>query len=1114
MRACSRSHVTQANRWINNPRSKFSSRNVVLATAFLVTLIFSITSTAQWTIADTSGSVIVNGAARYTSNGYIGISNDLYFSSDSGFSWETRTPMYLNFPMLGFWTDAYFMSQNEGLMSGAYDYNNQYAITLTTDGGTTWTPVYNNSQGAWPRRINALHRPSPDTMYAAGTNGRVLRSMNGGLDWIALPSIGPQEITSLHFISPSTGLLAGENVLMRTTTSGANWTSTLPVTGKQVLAAAGNTFAACGPNAIHVSTNSGVDWITRPAPFTAPRSAHIFNATDFVVVDELIDALFITRSGGLYWEKAELPVVGDLQAVHFNDAQNGILVGKTGDRSMILRTTSGPGYGSPVISVASSSVPGCGSNTYTFEAVAADPAWSLVWYRDGEVIGSGTSVVVEYTSSGPADVELRAGNGIFSSSHFVNTSITVDQPFSVQAIDDMVLCYGGTATLGVQGAPLGATYSWSPSTGLSSTSIADPTLSDLPNSITYIVTAQYGSCTAIDSVYVEQQPIIEDMSWSSMFTGDYSLEYEFPDTYNGFVISDMTIHVTHDGGLTWTPRPIEAPGFQELDRLTMLDPLHGYVSHVYFLLETRDGWQTYTTVNNNLLIHGNYRKRVYALSQDTLLMYCDMSDGSDRLLRSVDRGSSWTQMNFIFDRVTNIVSPAPGVVVAGGGFGIDGGLIYRSTNAGTTWQQIETPEDLDQISDMDVLEDGTIHAVAYKSIWRSSDLGLTWNMIYDAPLNWLSSNFGSIHFADADSGYATIGGRLMRTVNGGDCWQPEPTQLDIMHWQLEGCAPGLAFVCSSSSTFSAKQLHRSAMPAPRLQFTMNSDTVCSGSAPIVSNNSIGYDSYSWIIDGQYISSDIQPVLPHLTPGNHTIILEGTSGVNIDQFSRDLYVQVFSAIPSLSLSEPLCWAGDTVEIYATTNAPTLAYDWYLQTSTDTIQQASGGAILSVETSSFALSYFAVPVSHSGCRGMASEPMVIVASDNIPYVSAPNGTANICTWGQPLTSTYTTDPLIGATDITDYVWTLNPLVAGVMVTNGASCTISWDPNFDGNAILSCSGVDACGVGPASTAYMFVDTGNYITEQPTDIVVDVGDPLTLSIELAGPLLNNGTWFRNGHL
>lgn len=293
---------------------------------------------------------------------------------------------------------------------------------------------------------------------------------------------------------------------------------------------------------------------------------------------------------------------------------------------------------------------------------------------------------------------------------------------------------------------------------------------------------------------------------------------------------------------------------------------------------------------------------------------------------------------------------------------------------------------------------------------------------------------------------------------------------------------------------------------------MNSDTVCSGSAPIVSNNSIGYDSYSWIIDGQYISSDIQPVLPHLTPGNHTIILEGTSGVNIDQFSRDLYVQVFSAIPSLSLSEPLCWAGDTVEIYATTNAPTLAYDWYLQTSTDTIQQASGGAILSVETSSFALSYFAVPVSHSGCRGMASEPMVIVASDNIPYVSAPNGTANICTWGQPLTSTYTTDPLIGATDITDYVWTLNPLVAGVMVTNGASCTISWDPNFDGNAILSCSGVDACGVGPASTAYMFVDTGNYITEQPTDIVVDVGDPLTLSIELAGPLLNNGTWFRNG--
>src|SRR5690606_27548576 len=150
------------------------------------------------------------------------------------------------------------------------------------------------------------------------------------------------------------------------------------------------------------------------------------------------------------------------------------------------------------------------------------------------------------------------------------------------------------------------------------------------------------------------------------------LEYAFPDQYNGYASSEMAIHVTHDGGLSWTPQPIQGDIGSSLSRLTMLDPFHGYVAMTWNLLETHDGWQTYTIHPNYTLIQGNYYKKVYQLSADTLLMHCEHPNNSDRLMRSVDRGLSWTLTDFVFDRVADFVCPTPGVVLAGGGFGVGG----------------------------------------------------------------------------------------------------------------------------------------------------------------------------------------------------------------------------------------------------------------------------------------------------------------------------------------------------------------------------------------------------------------------------------------------------------
>src|SRR5690606_29761371 len=103
------------------------------------------------------------------------------------------------------------------------------------------------------------------------------------------------------------------------------------------------------------------------------------------------------------------------------------------------------------------------------------------------------------------------------------------------------------------------------------------------------------------------------------------------------------------------------------------------------------------------------------------------------------------------------------------------------------------------------------------------------------------------------------------------------------------------------------------------------DTICSGNAPMVINNSIGYDNFSWSVDGQFISNDSQPTLPVQSTGQHIITLTGTVDGVTEEISQTFFVDQYQEVPVLSLVEPLCWAGVTAHILATTTGPTLGYE---------------------------------------------------------------------------------------------------------------------------------------------------------------------------------------------
>ena len=102
---------------------------------------------------------------------------------------------------------------------------------------------------------------------------------------------------------------------------------------------------------------------------------------------------------------------------------------------------------------------------------------------------------------GSYSLTVTDGNSCSSSSS--STSIIVNANPTASAGSDVTICSGSSTSLGASG---GSSYSWSPSTGLNATNVANPTASHT-STTTYTVnaTSAANGCTATDDVVVTVQ---------------------------------------------------------------------------------------------------------------------------------------------------------------------------------------------------------------------------------------------------------------------------------------------------------------------------------------------------------------------------------------------------------------------------------------------------------------------------------------------------------------------------------------------------------------------------------------------------------------------------------
>jgi photosystem II stability/assembly factor-like uncharacterized protein len=100
------------------------------------------------------------------------------------------------------------------------DYN---TILKTTNGGGNWV-----SRPAGTTQLYGVHFPrNVQTGYAVGYNGTILKTTNGGEAWVFLSSGTTFALYSVHFPSDDqTGYAVGEGgTVLKTTDGGVNWTN-------------------------------------------------------------------------------------------------------------------------------------------------------------------------------------------------------------------------------------------------------------------------------------------------------------------------------------------------------------------------------------------------------------------------------------------------------------------------------------------------------------------------------------------------------------------------------------------------------------------------------------------------------------------------------------------------------------------------------------------------------------------------------------------------------------------------------------------------------------------------------------------------------------------------
>jgi photosystem II stability/assembly factor-like uncharacterized protein len=250
--------------------------------------------------------------------------------AQSGWFWQNPMPQGNHL------TDVFLIDNNTGWAVG-------YSGTIlkTTNGGANWL-LQTSGTSNW---LGSVHFTDTNTGWAVGNSGTILKTTNGGTVWTQQASVTISWLNSVYFTDSNTGWTVGGDyptgIILKTTNGGINWTQQASVTNyglSSVYFTDSNTGWALGYATIFKTTNGGTNWTPTIIWSEGLSSVHFTDSnTGWAVGGD--GGIFNTTNGGTNWTSQSISSSYSLSSVYFTNSNTGWVVDNL--YGMIFKTTNG-----------------------------------------------------------------------------------------------------------------------------------------------------------------------------------------------------------------------------------------------------------------------------------------------------------------------------------------------------------------------------------------------------------------------------------------------------------------------------------------------------------------------------------------------------------------------------------------------------------------------------------------------------------------------------------------------------------------------------------------------------------------------------------------------------
>ena len=183
--------------------------------------------------------------------------------------------------------------------------------------------------------LNGVYFSDANTGLIVGQAGTVIRTTNGGVNFVSQTSGTPNHLFGVYFVSLTTGYIIGDvGIILKTTNGGTSWSAQSSGVNVQLQSISflnANTGFVVGWYGTFLrTTNAGAAWTKYLTALTTNLSSVSFiNSTSGWAVGQF-GKLVRTTNGGVNWVEVLTGTSMQLEYVNFLNSSGGTIVGEAG----------------------------------------------------------------------------------------------------------------------------------------------------------------------------------------------------------------------------------------------------------------------------------------------------------------------------------------------------------------------------------------------------------------------------------------------------------------------------------------------------------------------------------------------------------------------------------------------------------------------------------------------------------------------------------------------------------------------------------------------------------------------------------------------------------------